>query len=123
MHTKTFGEELRRLRREARRSLVDLADAAGCSIAFVSDVERGRKHPPAPVVIRKMLRAIGKEDHLERLLILAAQARRRVEISVEGKDEVVTSMLLALARRCDEGSLTDEVAQQIQHLLERGEKP
>ena len=41
-----------------------------------------------------------------------------IEIPVRDKDEEVTDMLVALARRCDEGELDQEVVKKIRKLLE-----
>lgn len=117
-----FGDELRRLRRQASLSLADLADTLGCSIAYVSDVERGRKNPPGAAAIVKLVECMGCREKLSYLLRLAAQSRQAVEISVENKTEEVTDMLVALARRCDEGSLSNDLADMIKSLLEK-EKP
>lgn len=115
----TFGDELRRLRKDARLSLADVADAAGCSIVHMSDVERGKKNPPSPDKIEKILKKLNQEELLPQMLLYAAQARRSVEISVEDAADDVTSMLVALARRCDEGELDADTARSIRDLLER----
>jgi transcriptional regulator with XRE-family HTH domain len=113
-----FGCDLRRLRRQAGRSLADLADVLGCSIAYVSAVERGQKNPPSPKDIRRLLVFLDQESEYPKMLCLAVKARQSVEIPVNDKSEEVTDMLVALARRCDEGSLTDEVVEEIRKILE-----
>jgi transcriptional regulator with XRE-family HTH domain len=40
-----FGELLRRRRQAANRSLKEVADLLGCSVVYMSDVERGRRNP------------------------------------------------------------------------------
>ena len=112
-----FGEELRRLRRAKEMSLASLADSIRCSIVFMSDVERGRRNPPDPQKISKLLEAMGEGQRLSEMLRLAAQSRRSIEISVEDKNDQVADMLVALARRCDEGSLDDEIARKIKEIL------
>ncbi len=124
MHLKRknlFGEALRRLRRAKEMSLADLADTIRCSIVFVSDVERGRRNPPSPKKIRALLVKLGEEERLSEMLVLAARSRQSIEILVEDKDDHVADMLVALARRCDEGSLDDELVQRIKKILEREE--
>jgi transcriptional regulator with XRE-family HTH domain len=116
-----FGEELRRLRRAKEMSLADLADAIGCSIVFISDVERGKRNPPSPEKIRKLLATMGEEVRFSEMLKLAARSRQSIEIPVEDKDDQVADMLVALARRCDEGSLDDELARRIKDILDREE--
>lgn len=114
-----FGDELRRLRKAASLSLAELADAAGCSIVHVSDVERGKKNPPQTAIIEKMLKRMRREEQLPKMLVLAAQSRRSIEISVERTDANVASMLVALARRCDEGQLDPETARKIREILDK----
>ncbi len=41
----TFGQRLRRLRRESRRTQAELACAAGINQGFLSEIERDRRHP------------------------------------------------------------------------------
>jgi transcriptional regulator with XRE-family HTH domain len=116
-----FGEELRRLRRAKEMSLADLSDAIGCSIVYTSDVERGKRNPPSPDKIRKLLAKLGEEERLAEMLKLAAQSRQSIEIPVEDKNDQVADMLVALARRCDEGSMDDELAKKIKEILDQEE--
>ncbi|MGD0383657.1 MAG: transcriptional regulator [Thermoguttaceae bacterium] len=116
---KLFGETLRHLRRAKEMTLADIADTIRCSIVFISDVERGRRNPPSPEKIRKILVKMGEENKLPEMLILAARSRQSIEISVKDKDDHVADMLVALARRCDEDSLDDEVVMRIKEILEQ----
>lgn len=122
MPAKRFGDELRRLRRQEALSLADLADALGCSITYISDIERGKKNPPRPSAIRILLDRLGHENLFAHFLGLAVQARQSIEISVDDKNEDVTDMLVALARRCDEGGLDQEVVKKIRKLLEENQE-
>lgn len=117
-----FGSELRRMRRAKGLSLVTLADAIGCSIVHMSDIERGHKNPPSPDKIAKLLKAVSATGELERMQALAILARRSIEIRVGNDSPSVTDMLVALARRCDEGSLDEGAAKKIRRILEE-EKP
>lgn len=45
-----FGEILRRKRAERGRTLRDIADAAGVSLAYVSEVERGQKEASSEIL-------------------------------------------------------------------------
>jgi transcriptional regulator with XRE-family HTH domain len=119
--TSLFGEQLRRLRRAKELTLADLADTIRCSIAYISDVERGKRNPPSPEKVRKLLAKMGEEARLTDMLLLAAKSRRAVEISVEGKNDEVADMLVALARRCDEGSMDDDLARRIKEILDQEE--
>lgn len=116
-----FGEQLRRLRRAKELSLADLADTIGCSIVHMSDIERGRRNPPSPERIRKLLVKMGEEQRLSEMLVLAARSRQSIEIPVEDKNDQVADMLVALARRCDEGSIDEELARKIKQILDQEE--
>ncbi len=117
-----FGDELRRIRRSKGLSLADLADAIDCSIVHMSDIERGKKNPPTAKKIRKLMKDLSEEQETERMQALAVLSRNSIEIKVGDDGATVTDMLVALARRCDEGSLDDEVAKSIRQLLD-GEAP
>jgi len=45
-----FGKEVRKLRIDGGVSLMDFADAMGCSASFVSSVDTGRRNPPEEYV-------------------------------------------------------------------------
>jgi transcriptional regulator with XRE-family HTH domain len=120
MGEKKFGAEFRRLRGEADKTMAEVADAMGCSVVYVSDIERDRRNPPLPEKIQKMLRAIGKENCLQEMLRLAVRTRQSVSISLKrNKGDKVTNMLAALARRADEGELDDQTAEKITKILLR----
>jgi transcriptional regulator with XRE-family HTH domain len=114
-----FGEELRRLRREAGLSLADLADAIGSSIAYVSDMERGKKNPPGAIKLRRLLGRLGREELYDHMLHLAYRSRRSVEFAMEDTSEDVADMLIALKRQDDEGGLDEKTAKLIRKLLEK----
>ena len=69
-----FAALLKNERRTARRTLRELAEAAGKSIGYLSDVEQGRKPPPSPVVVTKIEKELGIQDG--RLVKLAEEVRR-----------------------------------------------
>ena len=98
-------------------SLADLANTIDCSIVFMSDVERGKRNPPSPQKIRKLLAKMGEEDQLPEMLLLAAKSRQSIEICVEDKNDEVADMLVALARRCDEGNMNDVLARKTKEIL------
>ncbi|GAF77246.1 unnamed protein product, partial [marine sediment metagenome] len=93
--------------------------AIGCSVVYISDMERGRRNPPSRSKIKKLLNTMGLENRLNEMLRLAAEGRRSVEIPVHDKSPEVTEMLVALAREMDEGVVDREVAEKIQELLRR----
>ena len=64
-----IGTVLRRLRQRQGRTLQDVADAAGVSLPYLSEIERGRKEASSEV-LAAICRALGLE--LVDLLRLAA---------------------------------------------------
>ena len=114
-----FGTELRRIRRTAGFTLVDLAEAASCSVVYVSQIERGDKPPPSDERIKAMLIRLGCVERFPDMLALAARSRRAVEIALKNKSDEETNMLLALARKSEAGEITDAIAQQIRDLLNK----
>jgi transcriptional regulator with XRE-family HTH domain len=113
-----FGDELRRLRRQADMNLADLADAIGCTIAHISDIERGRKNPPVGDKLMKLLTKLGHPELFMQFMTMAIQARESIEICMKNKNQEETDLLVALARRCDEGGIDPEKAKRLRQLLE-----
>lgn len=62
-----IGEKLRYLRRIARKSLREVADASGISHTEISRIERGLRESPSPEILKKL--AIGLEVDYEWLLL------------------------------------------------------
>lgn len=104
---KLFGRELRRLRRQKNPSvsLADLADAIGCSITYISAIERGERNPPSSVKIKQLLSFLGEEPQFGYMSELALRARQAVEIPIDTTNNKLTDVLFSLARRSEEGSL------------------
>lgn len=115
----TFGQELRRLRREANLTLADLAKAGGVTTVYVSRIERGDSPPPRPDVISKFLDRVGRPDEFRRMEQLAALSRATVEIAIKDKPQEQAELFLSLARRSDEGELTHDVILELLAILKR----
>jgi transcriptional regulator with XRE-family HTH domain len=113
-----FGTALRRLRRAKEMSLVDLADAIDHSVVYISDIERGKRNPPTPKKIRKLLQVMGEEGRYAEMLSLAIRSRRSVEFPIQGKNAPMTDMLVALARRCDEDTLDQSLIEKLKRILD-----
>ncbi|WP_442791543.1 helix-turn-helix domain-containing protein [Micromonospora sp. NBC_01813] len=69
-----IGRVLRRLRQDQGRTLQDVAQAAGLSTAYLSELERGRKEPSSEM-LASICRALGVA--LEELLLEAMQELTR----------------------------------------------
>lgn len=95
--TQPFGEYLRGRRRAARLSLRELAGAMGCSIVYVSDIERGKRPPPTD--LRKLEAAAALlGENLRELRRRAVRDRGYVIIRVDGMGD--TDLDLLLDRSC-----------------------
>jgi transcriptional regulator with XRE-family HTH domain len=74
----TLGDVLRRIRRQQRRTLADVAQAAKVSMPYLSEVERGRKEASSEV-LGAICEALGIE--LSDLLVEAGRlADRRAPV-------------------------------------------
>lgn len=71
------GATFRRRREEQRRTLADVAADARVSIAYLSEIERGRKEPSSEVLVA-VCRALGMR--LADLLVEAADELRTAEL-------------------------------------------
>jgi transcriptional regulator with XRE-family HTH domain len=120
--TITFGQRLRQLRREAKLTLLDLADDKGCTIVYISAIERGEKNPPSPKVIEAILKKLGRLDLLDEMLLLALRSRKSIEIQLHDKSPEAAEMLACLARRVEQGDMPPELASEVLDLLKKGDK-
>lgn len=108
METPSFGRELRRLRRSVDLTLIDLADPTGLSIAYVSQIERGDRSPPAQVVIKQWADILGCPDRLPELLKLAAISQNSITIKLKDRRPDELEFLVTLARKTEGESLTPD---------------
>lgn len=109
----TFGQKLRRLRREKNKSMGDLADYLDLSVSYVSEVERGTRAPFAPDVLQKVARFL--KCDAEELLVSAAESRGAFELSASGITKTKREIGAALMRSWED--MTEDDAQQIQLLV------
>jgi transcriptional regulator with XRE-family HTH domain len=119
---KTYGEMLRLLRRNSHKSLEDLASIAGCSISFVSQVERGVKNPPPDDVTEKWLCFLDATERLGELVMASRRSTKRLSVSTEGKDDRATNVLLSLARRYEADQLSEDEIEAIEKCLQKEEE-
>lgn len=90
-----FGEEVRSARTNQEVSLRKVADALGFAPAYISDIERGNRNPPAPAKVRLWASLIGLDP--DELLRVAAMDRSTVELPIDG-DPRRGELAFALAR-------------------------
>ncbi len=70
-----IGAALRRTRQEQQRTLADVADTAGVSVPYLSEIERGRKEPSSEV-----LGAVCDALRIELVDLVAMVGRQLVEL-------------------------------------------
>jgi transcriptional regulator with XRE-family HTH domain len=58
---RAFGDTLKRARTQANKTLQDLANALEVTVGYMSDVERGRRHPLKPEAIEKVCEVVGEQ--------------------------------------------------------------
>ena len=92
-----FGKRLRGIRQQAEMTLKELSDGLGWTVVYLSDIERGRRNPPAAEKIVEMGRILGTGT--QELLELAAKAKESVTLSVKDKSPMVEEAALVLARQ------------------------
>lgn len=75
-----FGELARDTRVKARVSLRRVADELGLSAAYVSDIERGNRNPPAPEVARSWAELVEGDE--EEFVLTAQRDRPTAELTI-----------------------------------------
>ena len=119
-----FAARLKKERRAARRTLRELAEAAGKSIGYLSDVEQGRKLPPSPAVVTKIEKELGIQDG--RLVKLAEEVRklRPTELMkmITSSRPAVTQMIGEFLRADDlSDEDLDELREKVAQMQERSQ--
>lgn len=116
-----FAARLKKERRAARRTLRELAEAAGKSIGYLSDVEQGRKLPPPPAIVTKIEEELGIQDG--RLVKLAEEVRRlrptELMKMIKNSSPAMTQMVGELMRA---DGLSDEDLDELRETVARMEK-
>lgn len=112
-----FGDYARVQREKRRISLRTVAQEIGFTPAYVSDIERGNRNPPAPHIVQKWAMAIGEDvDSFVRRSVLD---RDKVEIPVN-RDPEKAAFAMTFARTFDHISESKK-AQILKLLEEQGE--
>lgn len=112
-----FGDRIRQLRKEKKKSLKDVAEVLGVSIVYISDVERNRRTPPRIEVLEKWVEALEAQEHFDELMTLATVSRKRIAIKVDKLSPPVIRTLLRLQKACERGEITEETAAKISQLI------
>lgn len=110
-----FGDLLRKWRREADKTLGDIADLLNVSVVFVSDVERGNRKPFANDRIIRIAAFLNKDPMP--LMEAADWERGFIEYDIRKakplEADVVGGLVAGLAR----GGVTDEQLQKMHRIL------
>jgi transcriptional regulator with XRE-family HTH domain len=111
-----FGDLLRKLRRQADKTLGDLARLLGVSVVYVSDVERGNRKPFDNQRIIRIAKFLNADPTA--LIEAADRERGFIEYDIRKarplEADVVGGLVAGLAR----GGVTDEQLQNIKMILE-----
>ena len=108
--TKTFGSELRKLRKESNLTLRQFAKKVGTSATAVCSVERGYRTPPQSEKLRKWLGALNVGDREQELFVLADKTRPRISVrQIAERNKEHTEIL----SQYESGGFTDK---QLHHL-------
>ena len=108
----TFGARIRKLRRDARLTLQEVADAIGVSVAYYSEVELEKRPPFKPdriAILAKELKTSTTE-----LFELSWRDRKLITFDTEHLQPDVTEILQSFAR-----GLTNDQILAIQGVLKK----
>ena len=110
-----FGDALRKTRRNAEKTLGDVAKLLGISVVYVSDVERGNRRPFSNERILKIARFV-KTDPAP--LIAAADVERGViEYDITKARPLEAAVVGGLVSGLARGGVTDDQLQKIKTIL------
>lgn len=111
-----FGELLRHLRRQADKTLGDVAKLLGVSVVYLSDVERGNRNPFSRGRILRIADFLNNADPAQ-LLEAADRERGFIEYDITDatplQAEVVGGLVTGLAR----GGISEDQLHKIQDVL------
>lgn len=110
-----FGACLRRLRRQADITLVQLSKKCGFSVGYLGDLEAGRREPPSPEKVSDICTVLGPGAHGV-LLKSALYTRKQATIAINTPDSVSLDLLTSLCRNFN--SLSKEKRREILAILE-----
>ena len=110
-----FGDALRTTRRNAEKTLGDVAKLLGISVVYVSDVERGNRRPFSNERILEIARFV-KTDPAP--LIAAADVERGViEYDITKARPLEAAVVGGLVSGLARGGVTDDQLQKIKTIL------
>jgi transcriptional regulator with XRE-family HTH domain len=111
-----FGEVLRQFRREANKTLGDVARLLDVSTVYVSDVERGNRKPFARARILKIADYLCKDSGP--LLAAADNEKGVIEYDITNASELEAKVVGGLVTGLARGGITEDQLNQIQVILD-----
>lgn len=119
MENESYGELLRELRKQKRKTLSDIAQPLGVTVAYVSDVELGRRNPLSreqTLVVAELLEV----DPMQ-LLRAAVSTRQRLEVDLSRTGAVGVEHAAALQREWPTFSEADfqQLHEKLREIIER----
>ena len=111
-----FGKLLRKTRKDAGKSMGDLARHLQVSVPYISDVERGNRSPFIQGRLLEVARFLGSDP--ARLLGAAAREKGAFELDAASVTEKAREVGAALARGWS--GLSDEDLEKIRAILDGG---
>lgn len=107
-----FGTLLWQERRKAKKNLIHVANAIGCTTSFVSDVENGRRKPFDKIQIEAVARLL----EIDPMPMIAAAARERNAVTITSSRDDVWELAAGLARVLEEGD--DAILARLHEVME-----
>jgi len=111
---RTFGEMLKTARKNAQKTLGEVARHIGVSVSYLSDIELGHRAPPTDKIV-KLSDFLGADAEV--MLALAASKRGAFELAADQERPRAMQVAAALARRWD--GLSEQELDNIEEILKR----
>ncbi len=113
-----FGSLLRELREARSMRLGEVAEAAGIKVAYLSQLELGRRRPPEEEVVNRLIQPLkASGEDRRKLKMLAELERKSFKLDLAGRSREEQDMMVALGRAWDDRTLTQDQARKIAGIL------
>ena len=112
----TFGQLLKQARKSQMKTLREVAEEAGLSLSYISDIEHGRRRPPDLEIVKQIEKFLNVEDAL-----LVKAAKRRSNLPTEARKIFMQRPELNFALlRASENLSEDAITRLINQITKRG---
>ncbi len=113
---KKFGDYIRDLRRQSRKTLQEIANALGVSAVYVSEVERGKRPPFVTEKIKQLAPLLGVDP--SKLILRAWLEKRTIDLDPSMSSRKQLELLSGFAR----GGLGEDQIDDILKIMKRSRK-